>query len=484
MDQSRYEWAGKRQIFHLIAVEVIVMVLMGLLVSYGPDATGTPPTVNENQRAQGETRKPNDVYPMYQDVHVMIWIGFGFLMTFPKRYGQSALGLTFLVGAILIQVAMICEGVINVTKSGKAPLSLMSLLNADVAVAAPLISMGAVLGKTTYMQLIFMGIIELAVFSFNKYIGEEYFMAADAGGSMFVHVFGAYFGLAVSFAFGMKSRPKEHHLEGSSYQSDIFAMIGTIFLWLFWPSFNAAALQGNDQQRAIINTLLAIAASCVVSFAVSALVSEESKFNMVHVQNSTLAGGVAIGTASNMMCEPIGALAVGSIAGGISVLGYKYLTPMIQQRLRVHDTCGVHNLHGMPGVLAGVFGALMAGLATETGYKESLYQVFPARAPSAGEESAELRVYSGIHAGHDRTAGQQAAYQLLALIITLANALVSGVITGMILRTDICGSVPEASKFDDALHFELEDDAEQDLPMKIPEGNSTRIVEQISMSHI
>lgn len=52
------------------------------------------------------------------------------------------------------------------------------------------------------------------------------FQAVDAGDSMYVHVFGAYFGLAVSFVFGVKDKPKEHHLEGSTYQSDIFAMIG------------------------------------------------------------------------------------------------------------------------------------------------------------------------------------------------------------------------------------------------------------------
>lgn len=46
---------------------------------------------------------------------------------------------------------------------------------------------------------------------------------------MFVHAFGAYFGLAVSFVFGMKEKPKEHHLEGPSYNSDIFAMIGLSF---------------------------------------------------------------------------------------------------------------------------------------------------------------------------------------------------------------------------------------------------------------
>ncbi|EDO26607.1 predicted protein, partial [Nematostella vectensis] len=46
----------------------------------------------------------------------------------------------------------------------------------------------------------------------------------------------------------------------------------------------------------------------------------------VHIQNATLAGGVAIGTASNMVIYPWGALLVGSISGTISTLGYAYLT--------------------------------------------------------------------------------------------------------------------------------------------------------------
>lgn len=53
-----------------------------------------------------------------------------------------------------------------------------SLLSADVAVATPLISMGAILGKVTYMQLIFMGIVELIMFTINKYIGEQLFMVS------------------------------------------------------------------------------------------------------------------------------------------------------------------------------------------------------------------------------------------------------------------------------------------------------------------
>lgn len=50
--------------------------------------------------------------------------------------------------------------------------------------------------------------------------------------------------------------------EGSSYTSDVFAMVGTIFLWVFWPSFNSALLDDITQQhRAILNTYLSLAAA-------------------------------------------------------------------------------------------------------------------------------------------------------------------------------------------------------------------------------
>jgi ankyrin repeat protein len=42
-------------------------------------------------------------YPMYQDVHVMIFIGFGFLMTFLRRNGYTSIGFTFFISAIVIQ---------------------------------------------------------------------------------------------------------------------------------------------------------------------------------------------------------------------------------------------------------------------------------------------------------------------------------------------------------------------------------------------
>ena len=47
---------------------------------------------------------------------------------------------------------------------------------------------------------------------------------------------------------------------------------------------------------------------------------------------------------------------IGIIAGAISVIGYTFIQPRLQKLTGGVDTCGVHNLHGIPGV----FGAVVA----------------------------------------------------------------------------------------------------------------------------
>ena len=62
---------------------------------------------------------------------------------------------------------------------------------------------------------------------------------ADVGGSMVIHAFGAFFGLAVS---KITSSPNciGHKRNESNYISDLTSLIGSVFLWMYWPSFNAA----------------------------------------------------------------------------------------------------------------------------------------------------------------------------------------------------------------------------------------------------
>ena len=113
---------------------------------------------------------------------------------------------------------------------------------------------------------------------------------------------------------------------------------------MYWPSFNAgAAATGDAQQRAVINTYLALCAACCSAFAVSALVNHERKFVMEHIQNATLAGGVAVGAVADMILTPFGALVMGTIAGSWSTIGYEFISVKIfylnQIGSTMTDTC-------------------------------------------------------------------------------------------------------------------------------------------------
>ena len=58
-----------------------------------------------------------------------------------------------------------------------------------------------------------------------------------------IHLFGAYYGLSASYMLSRKQgRPhgSAHPKNGSIYLNDVFSMAGTLFLWIYWPSFNAA----------------------------------------------------------------------------------------------------------------------------------------------------------------------------------------------------------------------------------------------------
>ena len=424
---------GNRIRFPLVAgiLQIVFIVLFAVFARYDESALpgGTDDEAgNKNQ------------YATFQDVHVMMFVGFGFLMTFLKRYGYSSVGINFMIAALCLQWATLVRGFLHLEDDKTFTVKLGEMLTADFATATVLISFGACLGKTTPTQLIFMALIEIVLAQVNEKIGLSYLKVTDAGESMFVHIFGAYFGMACARALA-RNDIDANDGEGATYYSDMFAMIGTIFLWLYWPSFNGGALTGVEQNRAFINTYFSLAACCVFTFVFSMLVDGE--FNMVHIQNATLAGGVAIGTAADLLVKPYGALVVGSVAALVSVIGYKWITPFLSSKLKIHDTCGVHNLHGMPGVLAALIGALAAWCATGEQYGETLFAKFPARVPSEVENDHfnslisdnvtnfdSLKAITEENAGDDRTAADQALYQLAALGVTLAIAIVGGALTG------------------------------------------------------
>ncbi|XP_061193110.1 ammonium transporter Rh type A-like [Saccostrea echinata] len=451
-----------RLIISLAVVQIVFLVIFGVKIEYH------------------ETAKPLDtvspspvgnVYPMFQDVHVMIYIGFGFLMTFLKRYGYSSVSFNLLLAAFSAQWAIIIRSAI----SGNWQVGVMEMLTADFAAATILISFGAVLGKTGPLQLLIMATIEVVLAQVNEHIGYHILHTADVGESMFIHAFGAYFGLAVARVLYNEDVEKSTK-EGATYHSDLFSMIGTVFLWLYWPSFNGGAVEGDQQHRAVINTYLSLLACTVTTFIISSLVDKRGKFEMVHIQNATLAGGVAVGTSAHMPIQPWGAMLLGTVAGVISTLGYKYLTPALSSKLKIHDTCGVNNLHGMPGILAAIGGAVAAALSSKDTWGDSLYSIFTAMEPTMKNTTIGTNTTMVMTGG--RSAIEQGGYQMAALCVTLIIAIVGGVITGFILRIPFLDSPKAEQLFDDQNQWNVAEEGfpgSGDLPLNGKPNDDTKI---------
>lgn len=84
------------------------------------------------------------------------------------------------------------------------------------------------------------------------------------------------------------------------------------------------------------------------------------------VLNASLAGGVAIGSACDLIVLPFGAMLVGFTAGVVSSFGFARLSKYLQKTIKLHDSCGVLNLHGMPGVIGGLVSAIVASRGGDT----------------------------------------------------------------------------------------------------------------------
>jgi len=361
-------------------------------------------------------------YGMFMDVHVMIFVGFGFLMTFLRKYSFGAVGLTFLLGAYCIQLHIVLEGLFHFIAGHEAimHIDIKAFVLGDFAAGAVMITYGVLIGKVTSMQMMMIATLEMVFYTANEIISLD-MAITDIGGSMVIHMFGAFFGLTLSLVL-KDTWPKAFTAgdNASVYHSDTFAMIGTVFLWMYWPSFNAI-LGVDDEKRhlAITNTVLSLTGSCIVAFLASSYFRHGGTFCMVDVQNATLAGGVAMGSSADVNMHPGTAICIGALAGFVSVFGYTKVQPYLANQWGLHDTCGVNNLHGMPSLIGAI--TVIIALASKPDSEE--HENFPIN--------------------------KQGAF----LVCTLVFAIIGGGITGLIVR-GVTG--PNTSQYyQDAVDWEV-----------------------------
>lgn len=174
-----------------------------------------------------------------------------------------------------------------------------------------------------------------------------------------------------------------------------------------------------------MNTYFSLCGCVVTTFLMSTLVNHEKKFVMEHIQNSTLAGGVAVGAVADLMIGPWAALTIGSLAGILSVIGFQYISPWVRKVLKIHDSCGVHYLHGMPGFYGSLISVIVVSFATKEEYGKELEIMLPNIGKKFNDSNGLEFEYTGHH---------QSIWQLAGIAVTLGIAIVGGTITGFILK--------------------------------------------------
>jgi len=337
-DQTRLRtWAI---IFLLVSIFVGI-ALIPQLNRYGGESAAT--TV-ENQF----------MYEKSIDVLLMLLIGFGFLMVFVRKYGYTSITTTFLMVALSLPLYMLVRPYLWGSASALTATNISMLLFAEFAAASLLIAIGGPLGRINTSQSLLIGALFTPFYALNEWI---LFSGAvipagtvlDTAGSISIHAFGAYFALGLII---MLTAKKDRGVQvETSKRSNQFAMLGSAALWIFWPSFCSALVAVDKIPLVAINTIMALCGATIATYVFSVLI--RGKIDIGDIANASLAGGVAIG-ASVANVTPGWSILIGSVAGAISVVGYTIIQPRLQKATGGVDTCGVHNLHGMPGVFGGL----------------------------------------------------------------------------------------------------------------------------------
>jgi len=138
---------------------------------------------------------------------------------------------------------------------------------------------------------------------------------------------------------------------------------------------------------------------------------------MDDILNATLAGGVAAGSASGLLYYPAFALLIGVLAGIISTCGFKYLTPILENKIGLYDTCGINNLHGIPGILGGLYSAIIVAFYG-WGYDHDIASQY---GPS--------NIFQSVHG----TFSHQAWLQVAGTFVSVGLGIVFGLIAGKII---------------------------------------------------
>jgi len=204
------------------------------------------------------------------------------------------------------------------------------------------------------------------VFAFNGYAADKggwianNLKAIDFAGGTAVHINAGAAALALALVLGKrigfgKDDMRPHNLT--------LVMLGAALLWFGWFGFNAGSALGANNTASVtwVNTMAATAAACLGWLATERV--RDGHATSLGAASGIVAGLVAITPACSAV-TPLGAVAIGLLAGGVCALavGLKFRFGYDDSL----DVVGVHLVGGIVGTLSiGFFASASAPAAVD-----------------------------------------------------------------------------------------------------------------------
>ena len=384
--------------------------------------------------------KENDIlnynYGLLRDMNIMVFIGFGMLHSILRRNSWISITINMLIIAFSVQFALFFNFLWK--KAFKEDwldenFDFIYLMKAIFISSSVLITLGCLLGKLSIIQYIILAIFETVLCSLNYQLCQEKLKIIDFGGALYIHTFGAIFGIAASTVLFCSSKIKASfknfsHLNKSNYFSNLTSFLGMIFLFCYFPSFNSALEENSDfREKGRLNTYFSLFGSVIGSFITSGLFNT-GRFVLDEILFGSISGAIIISGCCTICLYHWAAIIVGTLGGIISVLFLsKVKTFFIKWGLQ--DTCNIIIIHGINGLLGGLLTPIfISGL----NYNE--------------DNQNEYKNYL-----FGREFNSQAGIQIGAMFITIGISFIGGVATGYLMKISLCGKLSQY--FTDAEFF-------------------------------
>ena len=410
-------------------------------------------------------------YELLRDMNIMVFIGFGMMNSILRRSSWTSISINILLIAFSIQIALLFnylwhDGFKEIWD--KEYLDFVYLMKAIFISTPTLISLGCVIGRLSFMQYLIMSIMETILCSLNYQLCERKLESIDVGGAMYIHTFGAIFGISISMVLFCSKKVKSeiqkyNQMNISSYFSNLTTFHGIIFVFCFFPSFNSALASSDkdietlstlnstanitiyneiefQKQRGRINTYFSLIGSVIASFITSGLFNK-GRFIFEQIFFGSLSGGIIISGCCTVCFDYGAAMIIGTIGSVIIITFLSKIKPFFIKS-GFKDIFNVSVIHGLSGIL----GALVTPMFISD---------FERRFFKNNEEKYKER-FKYIFRDETRSNLTQAGIQVGALFITLGVSFVGGIATGYLMKISTCGKINQY--FTDIEFFKEEED--------------------------